>query len=96
MWHVSSRSGVATLLTAIHLLLTYLLCLSVCPSVTSRRYIETGEQQIELILAHGLPSTCLTPRRKEIRAPPKIRVLPSGTLSETLDVIIKFRRGRTC
>jgi len=25
MWHVSSRSGVATLRTAIHLLLTYLL-----------------------------------------------------------------------
>jgi len=24
MWHVSSRSGVATLQTAIHLLLTYL------------------------------------------------------------------------
>jgi len=27
MWHVSSRSGVATLRTAIHLLLTYLLTL---------------------------------------------------------------------
>jgi len=27
MWHVSSRSGVATLRTAIHLLLTYLLSL---------------------------------------------------------------------
>ena len=27
MWHVSSRSGVATLRTAIHLLLTYLLAL---------------------------------------------------------------------
>ena len=26
MWHVSSRSGVATLRSAIHLLLTYLLC----------------------------------------------------------------------
>ena len=26
MWHVSSRSGVATLRTAIHLLLTYLQC----------------------------------------------------------------------
>ena len=43
MWHVSSRSSVATLRTAIHLLLTYLLtylrwtlpcmrfCLSACP-----------------------------------------------------------------
>jgi len=29
MWHVSSRSGVATLRTAIHLLLTYLLTYSV-------------------------------------------------------------------
>jgi len=29
MWHVSSRSGVATLRTAIHLLLTYLLRLHV-------------------------------------------------------------------
>ena len=28
MWHVSSRSGVATLRTAIHLLLTYLLTYS--------------------------------------------------------------------
>ena len=28
MWHVSSRSGVATLRTAIHLLLTYLLTLA--------------------------------------------------------------------
>jgi len=32
MWHVSSRSGVATLRTAIHLLLSYLLCFRVvCP-----------------------------------------------------------------
>jgi len=30
MWHVSSRSGVATLRTAIHLLLTYLLILTYC------------------------------------------------------------------
>ena len=29
MWHVSSRSGVATLRTAIHLLLTYLLYASI-------------------------------------------------------------------
>ena len=31
MWHVSSRSGEATLRTAIHLLLTYLLTVSVYP-----------------------------------------------------------------
>ena len=30
MWHVSSRSGVATLRTAIHLLLTYLLTYYTC------------------------------------------------------------------
>ena len=29
MWHVSSRSGVATLRTAVHLLLTYLLSVAV-------------------------------------------------------------------
>ena len=34
-WHVSSRSGVATLRTAIHLLLTYLL--SVCGHYTGQR-----------------------------------------------------------
>ena len=34
IWHTSSRSGVATLRTAIHLLLTYLLYATVgCPSV---------------------------------------------------------------
>ena len=30
IWHVSSRSGVATLRTAIHLLLTYLLAMVLC------------------------------------------------------------------
>jgi len=30
IWHVSSRSGVATLRTAIHLLLTYLLTYLLC------------------------------------------------------------------
>jgi len=33
MWHVSSRSGVATLRTAIHLLLTYLLTYLLCARV---------------------------------------------------------------
>ena len=35
MWHVSSRSGVATLRTAIHLLLTYLLHIDFTPFKTS-------------------------------------------------------------
>ena len=34
MWHVSSRSGVATLRTAIHLLLIYLLTLQHAATVT--------------------------------------------------------------
>ena len=38
MWHVSSRSGVATLRTAIHLLLTYLL-LKVVVTVTTTTII---------------------------------------------------------
>ena len=39
MWHVSSRSGVATLRTAIHFLLTYLLSLA---SVKSRLVYLSG------------------------------------------------------
>ena len=35
MWHVSSHSGVATLRTAIHLLLTYLLLSSVTYTVST-------------------------------------------------------------
>jgi len=38
MWHVSSRSGVATLQTAIHLLLTYLLTASDAYNRKSRQY----------------------------------------------------------
>ena len=40
MWHVSSRSGVATLRTAIHLLLTYLLT-----GVTCGRGEETKKER---------------------------------------------------
>ena len=41
MWHVSSRSGLATLRTAIHLLLTYLLTMAValCPPLAALRYV---------------------------------------------------------
>ena len=41
MWHVSSRSGVATLRTAIHLLLTYLLHSQVCPHYGVHGFLET-------------------------------------------------------
>jgi len=62
------------------------LCLSVCArlSVTSRSSIETDER-IELFLARELPSTHPTLCSEEIRVSPKTRVLPSGTLSQTLD-----------
>jgi len=64
------------------------LCLSVCLSVSvkSRSSTETAER-IELILAWELPSTYPTQCYKEIRVSPKIRVLPSGTTSQTLDLI---------
>jgi len=53
MWHVSSRSGVATLRTAIHFLLTYLrtnrtdgVCLFVCPRKhMCREYVENELQR---------------------------------------------------
>ena len=36
MWHVSSRGGVATLRTAIHLSLTYLLTLGIIAACSER------------------------------------------------------------
>jgi len=46
MWHVSSRSGVATLRTAIHLLLTYLLTLTSLHSLgVSGQYQLTAVQR---------------------------------------------------
>jgi len=41
------------------------------------------------VLAWRIPSTCPTPCCKEIRLSPKIRVLPPGTLSQT----VRTRRG---
>ena len=62
------------------------LCLFLPPSITSRYCIETIGL-IEMVLAWRLSSTyptlCYKP--KEIRVPPKIREIPSGTLSQTLD-----------
>jgi len=46
MWHVSSRSGVATLRTAIHLLLTYL--------TVDTRFVTHAERRQMLTL---LPAT---------------------------------------
>ena len=55
------------------------------PSVTSRCCIETTGR-IELVFGVGLPSTYPTLCSKEIWLSPKIRVLPSGTLSQTPDL----------
>ena len=43
MWHVSSRSGVATFQTAIHLLLTYLLTYNTLLPYRQRSNYKTGE-----------------------------------------------------
>ena len=58
-------------------------CLSV--SVTSRSSIETAEQ-IWLVFGMGTFSTYPTTGYKEIQVSSKIRVLPSRTLLQTLDL----------
>ena len=54
-------------------------------SVTSRSSVETAEQ-IELVFVRELPSTYPTLRFNEIRTPTEVRVLPSGTLSQNLNL----------
>jgi len=58
--------------------------ISVCVSVTRRYCIETAAR-IELIFAHRFPSTYAALFFRQIRVLPKIRSLPLGTLSQTLD-----------
>ena len=53
-------------------------------SVTRQYSIKTTGW-IELVLVWRLPSAYLTLCYKEIRPSPKIRALPSGTMSQTLD-----------
>ena len=51
MWHVSSRSGVATLRTAIHLLLTYLsACVTHCGDVVEAAVLHnlTPYMQVDI------------------------------------------------
>jgi len=67
-------------------------CLSIRLSVTSRYWIETTGQ-IELVLAIHASFAYPSPYYKEIRVPPKIRVLPSGTLSPNSE-LRKFRHAR--
>jgi len=62
-------------------------CVCVCVSacVTSRRSVETAER-IELVFGTGASFDLSETVFKEIIwAPPKIRVCPSGTMSQTLD-----------
>ena len=61
------------------------LCVCLCLSVTSWSSTITA-QWIQLILAWRLPSTYPTLWFKEIWVTPKIKVLPSGTLSKMLDL----------
>jgi len=56
---------------------------SVCPSVTSRFFIETDER-IGLVFGMGASFDLLW--YKEIHVPSKIRVLPSGILLQILDL----------
>jgi len=65
IWHVSSRSGVATLRTAIHLLLTYLLTkLLVCCSVCDKsirydtKYCRSWRWRTRLISAWPINAQC--------------------------------------
>jgi len=60
MWHVSSRSGVATLRTAIHLLLTYLLPVS-CRNDSEIRLVYGV--LFERVAAYRPRQTILTTRR---------------------------------
>jgi len=53
MWHVSSRSGVATLQTAIHLLLTYLLPTPNVACLLSCRYFNFGAMHVSTL--HSTP-----------------------------------------
>jgi len=61
------------------------LATALCLTVTSRYCVERLDGS-RWLLARELPSTYPTPCCKKIRVPQKIRVLHSGTLSETLDL----------
>ena len=59
-----------------------------CLSVTSRGILSKRMNESSWFLALELPSTRPTLCSKKIRVYPKIRVLPSGTLSQTPDLEI--------
>jgi len=59
MWRVSSRSGVATLRIAIHLLLTYLLTLYTCYECTRVFYKQSKRQTYKYQLLQMDPRDAL-------------------------------------
>ena len=61
-------------------------CLSVCPFVRQTVVVSKRLDKSSWFLARRLPSTIPTLCYKEIGVSPKIKVLPSGTLSQTPDV----------
>ena len=71
MWHVSTRSGVATLRTAIHLLLTYLLSYGpVSVSVCLRRHQRSRRLPVNLI-NHPV----IQAKLRELTMPPADQIL---------------------
>ena len=94
MWHVSSRSGVATLRTVIHLLLTYLpgrsvllprdagtIAIALCLSdclSVTSRCSIETVEQIGFFCMKAF-STYPTLCFNEVQVSAKIRLLPSGT-----------------
>ena len=68
MWHVSSRSGVATLRTAIHLLLTYLL-------TYSGMVIHTQQKNVGATVPRFAP--CVNILRAPMKKRPTVRFISS-------------------
>ena len=102
MWHVSSRSGVATLRTAIHLVLTYLLYTNcICPtarlmlaaySLRTRRYVSAtscGPVSVRLSARLSVTSRCSieTAPTSSIRSVVSILLLTLLLLMITYDIL---------
>jgi len=71
-------------------------CLSVRPSVTSRYCIERNGRNPAGFGTEASSHLSYTLRYDEIRVSPKIRVLPSGTLSQTPDFENFATASRSC
>ena len=84
MWHVSSRSGVATLRTAIHLLLTYLLTY-VCLSRHRALHCVTSERKdaraANYLLNHVIAVSAIVSRQRLRSAQHNTLVVPRYRLT---------------